>query len=100
VGDRGNWRGHHVSAIHFRMHLHHHRRLSHCVLEGFPTSDRHGTMQAQMRKCERRMALTKADPSKWMPRLERMVQSRGLGDFEKDVLVALITSVLVPNRMR
>lgn len=61
--------------------------------------EKEAKLRAQLRKCERRMALTKAE-GKWLPRLERMVQSRGLSVFERDVLIALVASVLVPNRMR
>ena len=35
----------------------------------------------------------------WVPRLERMVQSRNLSDFEKSVLLTLIGSVIQPNKV-
>lgn len=38
--------------------------------------------------------LTKA----WVPRLERMVQSRNLCEFEKNVLLTLIGSILQPTK--
>jgi hypothetical protein len=41
--------------------------------------------------------LTKA-ASSWIPRLERMVESRNLCAFEKNVLLALIGSVIQPNK--
>ena len=34
-----------------------------------------------------------------MPRLERMVESRNLCEFEKSVLVTLIGSVIQPNKV-
>ena len=35
----------------------------------------------------------------WIPRLERMVQSRGLCPFEKQVLLTLIGFVIQPNKV-
>ena len=35
----------------------------------------------------------------WIPRLERMVQSRNLSNFEKSVLLTLIGSVIQPNKV-
>ena len=35
----------------------------------------------------------------WTPRLERMVQSRGLCPFEKQVLLTLIGFVIQPNKV-
>ena len=36
----------------------------------------------------------------WIPRLERMVVSRGLCAFEKSVLITLIGFVIQPNKVR
>ena len=35
----------------------------------------------------------------WMPRMERMVQSRGLCEFEKKIVITLIGSVIQPNKV-
>ncbi len=35
----------------------------------------------------------------WMPRLERMVKSRNLVQFEKNVLLSLIGFVIQPNKV-
>lgn len=35
----------------------------------------------------------------WIPRLERMVASRGLCSFEKDVLITLIGFVIQPTKV-
>ena len=35
----------------------------------------------------------------WIPRLERMVQSRNLSNFEKSVLLTLIGGVIQPNKV-
>ena len=43
--------------------------------------------------------LTRLVPGGWIPRLERMVESRGLGSFEKNVLLSLIGSVIQPNKV-
>ena len=53
----------------------------------------------QEKRCTKRLALTKQVGS-WIPRLERMVQSRNLCDFEKNVLLTLIGSVIQPNKVR
>ena len=45
------------------------------------------------------MQLTKKSGS-WIPRLERMVQSRGLCPFEKKVLLTLIGFIIQPNKVR
>jgi SpoVK/Ycf46/Vps4 family AAA+-type ATPase len=50
------------------------------------------------KKCARRMALTKQAGS-WIPRLERMVSSRNLCEFEKKVLLTLIGNVIQPNKI-
>ena len=42
--------------------------------------------------------LTKTAGS-WVPRLERMVESRGLSGFEKNVILALIGSIIQPNKV-
>ena len=42
--------------------------------------------------------LTKQNGS-WIPRLERMVESRKLCDFEKNVLLLLIGSVIQPTKV-
>ncbi len=42
--------------------------------------------------------LTRANGS-WLPRLERMVESRKLCNFEKNVLLLLIGSVIQPNKV-
>ena len=52
----------------------------------------------QEKRCTKRLALTKQAGS-WIPRLERMVQSRKLCDFEKNVLLTLIGSVIQPNKV-
>ena len=52
----------------------------------------------QEKKCMKRLALTKQAGS-WIPRLERMVVSRNLCDFEKNVLLTLIGSVIQPNKV-
>ncbi len=44
------------------------------------------------------LQLTKANGD-WMPRLERMAASRKLCDFEKNVLLLLIGSVLQSNKV-
>ena len=44
------------------------------------------------------MQLTKK-AGNWTPRLERMVQSRGLCPFEKQVLLTLIGFVIQPNKV-
>ena len=36
----------------------------------------------------------------WIPRLERMVQSRNLSDFEKSVILTLIGTVIQPNKVQ
>ena len=41
--------------------------------------------------------LTRSSGS-WIPRLERMIQSRKLCDLEKNVLITLIGSVIQPNK--
>ena len=43
--------------------------------------------------------LTRAAGS-WIPRLERMVESRKLRDFEKNILLALLGSVIQPSKFR
>lgn len=35
----------------------------------------------------------------WIPRLERMVISRGLCPFEKNVLITLIGYIIQPNKV-
>lgn len=35
----------------------------------------------------------------WIPRLERMVTSRGLSDFEKSILLSLIGMIIQPNKV-
>lgn len=35
----------------------------------------------------------------WVPRLERMVESRNLSAFEKNVILALIGGVIQPNKV-
>lgn len=55
-------------------------------------------VKVQEKRCTKRLVLTKQAGS-WMPRLERMVQSRNLCDFEKNVLLMLIGSVIQPNKV-
>ena len=54
--------------------------------------------KVQEKKCAKRLALTKQSGS-WIPRLERMVQSRNLCEFEKNVLLMLIGSVIQPTKV-
>ncbi|XP_064405407.1 uncharacterized protein LOC135350521 [Halichondria panicea] len=55
--------------------------------------------KVQEKKCAKRLTLTRANGS-WLPRLERMVESRKLCDFEKNVLLLLIGSVIQPNKFQ
>ncbi|KAL5457433.1 hypothetical protein EMCRGX_G034692 [Ephydatia muelleri] len=56
-----------------------------------------GKLKVLEKKCEKRLNLTKAAGS-WIPRLERMVESRGLCMFEKNILLTLIGFVIQPNK--
>eukprot|EP00731_Ephydatia_muelleri_P032086 Em0023g593a len=55
-----------------------------------------GKLKVLEKKCEKRLNLTKAAGS-WIPRLERMVESRGLCMFEKNILLTLIGFVIQPS---
>ena len=54
--------------------------------------------QVQARKCEKRLELTRQSGT-WVPRLERLVASRGLSSFEKNLLLTLIGSIIQPNKI-
>lgn len=54
-------------------------------------------LKAQLRvhdkKCAKRLTLTK-DAGNWLPRMERLVQARGLDTFERQMLLLLVTSYI------
>ncbi|KAI6657958.1 hypothetical protein LOD99_15675 [Oopsacas minuta] len=54
--------------------------------------------KVQSRKCEKRLELTRQTGS-WIPRLERLVISRGLCPFEKNLVLTLIGSIIQPNKI-
>jgi SpoVK/Ycf46/Vps4 family AAA+-type ATPase len=56
-------------------------------------------LKVAQRKCEKRMTLTRAAGG-WLPRLERMAESRNLCAFEKNVLLALIAAVIQPDKFK
>eukprot|EP00800_Vazella_pourtalesii_P010699 TRINITY_DN2610_c0_g4_i1.p1 TRINITY_DN2610_c0_g4~~TRINITY_DN2610_c0_g4_i1.p1 ORF type:complete len:970 (-),score=246.43 TRINITY_DN2610_c0_g4_i1:85-2994(-) len=54
--------------------------------------------KVQARKCEKRLELTRQSSS-WIPRLERLVASRNLCPFEKNLVLTLIGSIIQPNKI-
>ncbi|CAK9089392.1 Cell division cycle protein 48 homolog AF_1297 [Durusdinium trenchii] len=44
------------------------------------------------------MRLTKLSPSAWIPRLERILSSRQMNEFEKEVVILLVGLILLPHR--
>ncbi|CAL1145902.1 unnamed protein product [Cladocopium goreaui] len=59
-----------------------------------------GQVKQLSRKMEERMRLTKQIPNAWIPRLERILSSRHMNEFEKEVVVLLVGLILLPNRFQ
>lgn len=55
--------------------------------------------KVQLKKCEKRLMITRQAGS-WVPRLERMIHSRNLSSFEKNILLLLIGAVIQPNKFQ
>ncbi|XP_065889621.1 uncharacterized protein [Dysidea avara] len=55
--------------------------------------------KVQQKKCEKRLSITRQSAN-WVPRLERMVQSRHLTTFEKNIILLLIAAVIQPNKFQ
>ncbi|CAK9091963.1 unnamed protein product [Durusdinium trenchii] len=57
-----------------------------------------GQVKQLNRKMQERMRLTKLSPSAWIPRLERILSSRQMNEFEKEVVILLVGLILLPHR--
>ena len=95
-----------------------HSQCSNVIVFACPQRESESKCKVQQKKCEKRLAVSSLlcclfkqcynccclqitrQSTNWVPRLERMVQSRNLTTFEKNVILRLMAAVIQPNKVR